>query len=93
MTCNVLCNLYFVTCTAQNFNLGVVSMVTAISTLTCIVLRDLYHRTTSLCCTLGVGVSMVRESSTVILHQYFKKKRNFVQIIHSTSTGESSFSL
>ena len=41
---------------------------------------------------LGVGWSLVQESSSVILHQYFKKRKNTVEILHSASTGNLFYS-
>jgi hypothetical protein len=36
---------------------------------------------------IGIGLSLVRESSIVILHQYFKKRKPLVEMLLSCSTG------
>ena len=35
----------------------------------------------------GVGCAMVRETSTLMLSQYFKRRREIVEMIASTGTG------
>ena len=35
----------------------------------------------------GIGCAMVRETSTLMLSQYFKRKREVVEMIASTGTG------
>jgi hypothetical protein len=35
----------------------------------------------------GIGCAMVRETSTLMLSQYFKRRREVVEMIASTGTG------